>query len=195
MLLAATVSAVGMSGCAPEAIQVLQAAASASNAQGAGSNLASALAGGTAQPRNTNALAGRMMRSSASQKGFLQGQAIGAQMLANPVVVGVSALSMAQSRRNEAKNREAYVKLQNYMANADSHNAKVANAMVANYNRQMGTHYTTMRELQEAIKIEGYNKNEGTHFKTLSEVREDYNRKHGTNYQTDQAFREALFRR
>lgn len=195
MLLAATASAVSMSGCTPEAMQVLQAAASASNGQGTGGNLVSALAGGMTQPRNTNALAGKMMRSSASQKGFLQGQAVGAQMLANPVVVGVSALSMVQSKRNEAKNREAYGKLQNYMANTDSHNAKVANAMVASYNRQMGTHYTTMQELQEAVKIEGYNKSEGTHFKTLSEVREDYNRKHGTNYQTDQAFREALFRR
>jgi hypothetical protein len=125
-----------------------------------------------------------ILTSSDALKGVGQSQAIGVQMLANPAVVGVGAVSMAIDAKNREKNRKSFDKITNLYANSDSVTSSIEAKIVQSYNRQHGTHYTSMQQLQDSAKVQGYNEKFGTHFQTLDDVRIDYNKRHGTNYKT-----------
>ncbi|MDY0403687.1 hypothetical protein [Sulfurovum sp.] len=130
-----------------------------------------------------------MAGSTGAQQGFAQSQAIGAQMMMNPAVMGLNALGAAQNEYQGAKNREGFSQLTELAVNSDQANNSMQNMMVRAYNQKHGTRFKTFTELQDHAKVEGYNKEQGTQFKTLVEVREDYNKKNGTNFKTDQELR------
>lgn len=133
-----------------------------------------------------------VLPSSASQIGAVQGQAIGAATLANPVVVGMGAYAAAQDAKIGTENKAAHKKLSNVMANSDQVNNNVANSRVVAYNQKMGTNYRTMEELQDSVKVSGYNEEQGTQFKTFTQVREDYNKKNGTAFASDKELRDWI---
>lgn len=169
------------SGCSPQAMQIAQAVAG--NTIGASSRPA------TMQDKLTQTLT---KTNVPSKKGFLQGQAIGAKMLSNPAMLGVGALGSIQDQRNKAANKAAFGKLSSMMSNPDAVNNTMENRMLQAVNQQNGTHFGTMQELQDSYKVSGYNEEEGTHFTTLRQVRLDHNKKKGTTFLTDKAFRDWI---
>lgn len=132
--------------------------------------------------------------ASPAAAGMAQSQVIGAQMLANPAVLGVGAVGTAISAHNEAQNKAAFGKVTELYADSDGANSQMEMMMVNSYNKQKGTHFKNMQELQDYAKITGYNKQEGTKFTTFTQMREDYNKKQGTQYKTDREFRAAISR-
>ena len=124
--------------------------------------------------------------------GMLQSQVIGAQMLANPAVLGVGAVSTAISEHHKAQNKKAFGDVTDMYVNSDKVNSGMEGMMVKAYNNKYGTHFTSMAQLQEATKIQGYNEKYHTKYRTLSEVRVDYNKRNGTHFKTDKAFRKWL---
>ena len=121
--------------------------------------------------------------------GMAQSQVIGAQMLANPTVLGVGAVSTAISEHNKAQNKKAFGDVTDMYVNSDKMNSGMERMMVKAYNQKYGTKFTSMRQLQETEKIKGYNQKYGTKYSTLSELRVDYNKRNGTDFKTDTAFR------
>ncbi len=124
--------------------------------------------------------------------GMLQSQVVGAQMLANPAVLGVGAVSTAISEHNKAQNRKAFGNVSDMYVNSDLMNTQMEGMMVQAYNKKYGTHYKTMAQVQEVTKIQGYNKKYGTKYTTFSQVRVDYNKRKGTHFKTDNEFRTWL---
>jgi outer membrane murein-binding lipoprotein Lpp len=127
--------------------------------------------------------------SSPAGAGMLQSQVIGAQMLTNPAVLGVGAVSTAISEHNKAQNQKAFGNISSMYVNSDQINSRMEGMMVQAYNKKYGTQYRTMAQLQEAVMIEGYNEKCGTKYTTLSQVRVDYNKRKGTHFETDNEFR------
>lgn len=132
------------------------------------------------------------LKSPDAVSGMAQSQVIGAQMMMNPGVIGAGAVGTAISEQNKAENRAGYKKVSALMDDPDTTNDHYSTMMVQAYNKQNGTHYRTMQELQDAAKIQGYNKQSGTNFKTFKEVRLDYNKKKGTDFKTDKQFRDWI---
>ncbi len=130
--------------------------------------------------------------ASPASVGMAQSQVIGAQMLANPAVLGVGAVSGAISEQNQQQNKAAYSKLSALTDDSGSTNNAMEMMMVQQFNKQKGTHFKSMQELQDYAKITGYNEQEKTNFTTFTQVREDYNKKKGTNFKTDKEFRDWL---
>ena len=124
--------------------------------------------------------------------GMLQSQVVGVQMLANPTVLGVGAVSTAISEHNKAQNRKAFGDVSDMYVNSDRMNTQMEGMMVQAYNKKYGTHYRTMAQVQEVTKIQGYNKKYGTKYTTFSQVRVDYNKRKGTHFKTDNEFRAWL---
>jgi len=131
-----------------------------------------------------NSLVANTLSSPAAMSGMVQSQVVGAQMLANPALLAVGGVGTALSEQQKAKNRKAFGKVTELYVNSDSVNHGMESMMLREYNRQHGTHYKSMRELQYAAKVQGYNKKYGTRFKTMEEVRVDYNRRYGTDYKS-----------
>ena len=157
--------------------------------------LANSLANGAIASTGVNSSSfnpSSMLSSSASRRGLAQSQAIGAQMLRNPAVLGVGALGTAISEKNQAENRAAYGSLSAMMADPNKANSAMEKFMVRAYNKKYGTKYRTMQELQDSVKVNEYNKQEGTKFQNFDEVREDYNRKKGTKFKNNNEFREYI---
>ena len=73
--------------------------------------------------------------------------------------------------------------------NSDKMNNSMEAMMVKSYNQKYGTRFTSMAQLQESVKIQGYNEKHGMKYASLGEVRQDYNKRKGTNYKTDAEFR------
>ncbi len=132
------------------------------------------------------------LSSASALKGVGQSQIVGAQMLANPAVLGVGAVGTAISEHNKAQNKKAFGDVADLYANSDGVNSKMENMMVQSYNKKYGTRFRTMQELQDYAKVTGYNKQEGTKFSTFGQVRADYNKKHGTKFKTNREFRAYL---
>ena len=154
--------------------------------------LANSLANGATASTGVNSSSfnpNSMLSSSASRSGLAQSQVVGAQMLMNPAVLGVGALGTAISEKNKAENRAAYGKLSAMMADPNKANSTMENQMVRVYNKQYGTKFRNMEELQDHAKVSGYNKQEGSKFKNLDEVRLDYNKKKGTKFKNNREFR------
>ncbi len=129
------------------------------------------------------------MLASPASVGMMQSQVIGAQMLMNPTVLGVSAVSGAISQKNMRQNTKAFGDMSDMYVNSDRTNSKMEGMMVQAYNRKYGTKYKTMNQIQEVTKIQGYNEKYSTKYTTLSQVRVDYNKRKGTQFKTDNEFR------
>jgi hypothetical protein len=183
-----------MSGCTPQAMQAIEVMQGMATARSGNGTVANALAQRAVQTAGAHPQTGSILKSAASQKGYVQSRVVGARMMANPVLMGVEAVSMAVSKHNEAKNRAAFGEMVELSANADGVSAGIERMMVKTYNQKHGTRYATMSEIRQAVQIEGYNKKYGTHCKTWTDLRNDYNRRNGTNYQSDEALKAALRR-
>ena len=173
-LLTALAAALIFGGCSQQEVALAQSmansgAAAAASGKGAGVG---------------NSMVANTLSSPAAMGGMAQSQVIGAQMLANPVTLGVTGLGMALSAQHEAENRRGFNQLMEMMEHSDKYNHNMEMTMVHAYNKQHGTHYKSAQELQYAVKVQGYNKQYGTRFKNMDEVRIDYNRRHGTDYKT-----------
>jgi len=156
--------------------------------------LAQSLAGSAASSMATPNTSVNTLNTLASPAGvgMAQSQIIGAQMLANPAVIGVGALSTAISEHNKAQNKKAFGDVTDMYVNSDKVNSGMEGMMVKAYNQKYGTKFTSMRQLQETEKIKGYNQKYGTKYSTLSELRVDYNKRNGTDFKTDTAFRKWM---
>jgi len=113
------------------------------NAAGGATNRATG--GGSFNPASS-------LSSPAALSGMAQSQVVGAQMLANPALLGVGAVGTAISQYNQAQNRKAFGKVTDLYVNADRVNNKMEMMMVRQYNKKYGTHFKTMQELQSALK-------------------------------------------
>lgn len=131
-----------------------------------------------------NAMNANMLTSPSAMSGVAQGQLVGAQMAMNPGVIGAGAVGTAISEYNKAQNRKSFGKVTDLYVNSDQVNSGMQATMVRAYNQQHGTHYKNMQELQYAVKVQRYNKKYHTCCKSMDDVREDYNKRFGTNYRT-----------
>ena len=181
-----------MSGCTPQAMQAIEVMQGMAAVRSGSGTVGSALAQGALQHTGGSPVSGNILKSAASQKGYVQSKVIGAKMLANPALMGVGAVSMAISKHNEAKNRAAFGDVAELSANADKVSSNMETMMVKIYNKKHGTHYATMAQVRQAVQIEGYNQKHGTHCQTLTDLRTDYNKRNGTSYQSNEAFVAAM---
>ena len=84
------------------------------------STLANSAANSVGNPHSVNQL---KTLASPAGAGMLQSQVIGAQMLANPAVLGVGAVSTAISERNKAQNKKAFGDVSDMYVNSDKINS------------------------------------------------------------------------
>ena len=171
-LCAGAVLALG--GCAPqsEALDLAETAAS-----GGGVGLATAAKAAT---------------SASTAKGLLMAHTAGAQALLNPAVALSTGAAMAQTQINARRNQAAAAKVAALVSQDSRLERGLKGMLVQAYNQENGTHYRSYQEIQDHLWIESYNESFGTSFKNLSQCRRDYNRRKGTHFKTDKAFRQAI---
>lgn len=102
---------------------------------------------------------------------ILQGQAVGAQLTLNPAVIGTTAITEAMDAKKQRENEEAFRKLQKLDVNALYN--QYAQQAVLQYNKEHGTNFKSLNEINEFLQIEEYNKKYGTKFTTIEQVKND----------------------